>query len=140
MRDTYFPEVLPAELRPAGRRLHVGAEVADDGEVDFRVWAAQAKSVAVVLEEQGRSVSLDRSDDGYFGGRTHALAGERYWFQIDEASEQYPDPASRYQPDGPHGPSEIVDPLIFKWTDDAWPGVKLDGQVIYELHVGTFTQ
>jgi maltooligosyltrehalose trehalohydrolase len=51
----------------------------------------------------------------------------------------YPDPASRFQPHGPHGPSEIVDPTSFQWTDAAWPGVQLKGQALYELHVGTFT-
>ena len=52
----------------------------------------------------------------------------------------YPDPASRFQPDGPHGPSCIVDPTKFRWSDAEWPGLKLKGQIIYEMHIGTFTR
>src|SRR5207302_4442933 len=51
-----------------------------------------------------------------------------------------PDPVSRFQPHGPHGPSQVVDPARFLWTDQAWKGVGLAGQIIYELHVGTFTR
>ena len=64
----------------------------------------------------------------------------RYRYRLDDDPNTYPDPASRFQPDGPHGPSEIVDPKTFRWTDSDWPGVSLVGQVIYELHVGTFTR
>ncbi len=52
----------------------------------------------------------------------------------------YPDPASRFQPKGPHGPSQVVDPRKFKWTDEGWGGVNIAGQVIYEMHIGTFIQ
>ena len=69
-----------------------------------------------------------------------APSSARYRFRLDDDPNTYPDPASRFQPDGPHGPSEIVDPKTFQWTDSDWPGVSLLGQVIYELHVGTFTQ
>ena len=51
-----------------------------------------------------------------------------------------PDPASRFQPDGPHGASAVVDPAAFSWTDSGWPGIKLEGQVLYEMHIGTFTK
>src|SRR5262249_47564714 len=57
-----------------------------------------------------------------------------------DGGNRLPDPASRYQPEGPHGPSQIVDPTAFRWTDKAWPGVELAGQVIYEMHIGTFTR
>src|SRR4029078_5261805 len=67
-----------------------------------------------------------------------ARAGSRYWFRLD-GKETFPDPASRFQPDGPHGPSQVVDPHAFRWTDDEGAGVDLPGQVMYEMHVGTFT-
>src|SRR5262249_19808182 len=51
----------------------------------------------------------------------------------------YPDPASRFQPAGPHGPSEVIDPRAFTWTDAGWPGVPREKQVLYEMHIGTFT-
>jgi maltooligosyltrehalose trehalohydrolase len=77
---------------------------------------------------------------GYFSGWTDARAGDRYQFRLDGAAECYPDPASRYQPEGPHGPSQIVDPLTFQWHDENWRGRSLEGAVIYELHAGTFTR
>ena len=59
---------------------------------------------------------------------------------MNEAENFYPDPASRFQPDGPHGSSCIVDPTKFRWSDADWPGLKLKGQIFYEMHVGTFTR
>jgi maltooligosyltrehalose trehalohydrolase len=68
-----------------------------------------------------------------------AGVGSLYRFRLDGSSQLFPDPASRFQPDGPHGPSQVVDSNSFRWTDSAWRGVALPGQVIYELHIGTFT-
>src|SRR5439155_923723 len=65
--------------------------------------------------------------------------GARYRFRLDGGPALYPDPASRFQPDGPHGPSQVVDPRPFDWTDRDWPGVPAEGHVLYEMHVGTFT-
>ena len=62
-----------------------------------------------------------------------------YRFRLD-GENSYPDPASRFQPEGPHGPSQIVDPAAFGWTDRDWCGIHIEGQVIYEMHVGTFTR
>src|SRR5262249_54933834 len=76
---------------------------------------------------------------GYFSGEAPVGAGTRYSFRLDGQSDLLPDPASRFQPDGPHGPSEVIDPGAFPWTDTDWQGCRLPGQVIYELHVGTFT-
>jgi maltooligosyltrehalose trehalohydrolase len=58
---------------------------------------------------------------------------------LDGSDALYPDPASRFQPEGPHGPSEVIDPAAFAWTDEQWPGCRLAGQVLQEIHVGTFT-
>jgi maltooligosyltrehalose trehalohydrolase len=74
------------------------------------------------------------------GQLAQAAAGTCYRFRLDDDQKPYPDPASRYQPAGPAGPSEIVDPTTFPWTDHDWRGARLAGQVIYELHVGTFTR
>src|SRR5262249_61530593 len=57
-----------------------------------------------------------------------------------DGPDSYPDPASRFQPEGPHGPSQLIDPGRFAWTDRAWKGVALAGQIIYEIHIGTFTR
>jgi maltooligosyltrehalose trehalohydrolase len=129
------------------RRLPVGAEVQSGGGVHFRVWAPEAARVEVVLEadvsspgEPSRLYALEREPRGYFSSFVRdARCGARYRYRLNGAKD-LPDPASRFQPEGPHGSSEIVDPGSYPWTDDAWHGVHLDGQVIYEMHVGTFTR
>ena len=130
---------------PYPRRLPVGAESMPGGGTHFRVWAPKAHNLIVELSEPAGSagaplqaVPLEREDHGYFSGYiAEAAAGSRYKFRIGGGS--YPDPVSRFQPEGPHGPSEIVDPESFTWTDEDWPGVSRRGQVVYELHLGTFT-
>jgi len=122
------------------RRLPIGAELVG-GEAHFRVWAPRRRRVAVALEA-GRAAgehALEREPHGHFFGRVAgAAAGDLYRFRLD-GGEPLPDPASRSQPDGPHGPSQLIDPAAFLWTDSDWRGVALRGQVLYELHVGTFT-
>lgn len=125
------------------RRLPIGAEPLASGGVDFRVWAPKRQRVEVVLEvERGQvAVELERMPDGYHARAvTSAHAGMRYRFRLDGEAALYPDPASRFQPEGPHGPSQIVDPSRFAWSDRAWRGVSPQGQVVYEMHIGTFTR
>jgi maltooligosyltrehalose trehalohydrolase len=122
------------------RRMPIGSEVCDEGGTHFRVWAPQCKSVAAVFENSAELVHLDKEPSGYFSGFAQfAKSGARYKYQLN-GGEAYPDPASRFQPQGPHGWSEIIDAGTFPWTDNAWPGIQLAGQAIYELHLGTFTQ
>jgi maltooligosyltrehalose trehalohydrolase len=125
-----------------GRRFPVGAEPGADG-VSFRVWAPRARHVEVVLEAgrgAGVCAKLSADDEGYFAGEVpDAATGTRYRFRLDGAEQLYPDPASRFQPEGPHGASEVINPQSYRWTDLGWCGVPLEGQVIYELHLGTFT-
>ena len=76
---------------------------------------------------------------GYFSGSGRDVrAGSLYRYRLD-GGDSFPDPASRFQPEGVHGPSEIVDPGAFTWSDAGWRGPEPSGQVIYELHLGTFT-
>ncbi|HZV07212.1 MAG TPA: malto-oligosyltrehalose trehalohydrolase [Gemmataceae bacterium] len=122
------------------RHLPVGAEVQQDGRIHFRVWAPRRRMVEVVLEDPGRGIFPLRSEEGgYFSGFAPARAGVRYRFRLDDETRLYPDPASRFQPEGPHGPSQVVDPAAFAWTDHGWRGLSLPGQVLYEMHIGTFT-
>ncbi|MEO8369138.1 MAG: malto-oligosyltrehalose trehalohydrolase [Candidatus Solibacter sp.] len=108
-----------------------------DGGVHCRVWASKRKQVHVVLEH--RRFPLLPEDGGYFAGRIDsARAGSLYKFQLDDESYLYPDPESRFQPEGPHGPSQVIDPT-FPWTDGKWRGLDARGQIVYELHIGTFT-
>jgi maltooligosyltrehalose trehalohydrolase len=122
------------------RRLPIGAELIESGGVHFRVWAPRAKRVDVVLESDALAVGLEPEPEAYHSGAVEAAgAGTRYRFRLDNG-QLLPDPASRFQPDGPHGPSGVVDPSTFRWSDERWRGVPLAGQVIYEMHVGTFTR
>lgn len=119
------------------RRLPSGAELTASG-VHFRVWAPARRTVDVVVE--GREPApLAAEAGGWFSGEVGAVGpGARYRYRLDGELLR-PDPASRFQPEGPHGPSEVVDPGRFRWTDGGWRGVRLPGQILYELHVGTFT-
>jgi maltooligosyltrehalose trehalohydrolase len=131
------------------RRYPIGAELRRDGKVHFRVWAPKAKRLEVAIEGEwgnGRGIKapprlaeLEREPTGYFSGAVEAKAGSLYRFRLNGAENFHPDPASRFQPEGPHGPSCVVDPFAFKWTDQQWPGIKMPGQIMYEMHVGTFT-
>src|SRR5690349_19614804 len=125
------------------RRLPVGAEVLETGGVHFRVWAPKRRDVEVVFENDAApTLRLTREPDGHFSGLSpDARAGMLYRFRLDgDGSYLYPDPVSRYQPQGVHGPSQVVDPRGFRWTDDRWPGIGAAGQVLYEMHIGTFTR
>jgi maltooligosyltrehalose trehalohydrolase len=107
----------------------------------FRVWAPVASRVDVVLKDSTCRYPLEAEADGYFSGLVHeAYAGSRYRFSLD-GGPPYPDPASRYQPEGPAGPSEIIDPAAYAWSksEASWAGISIEGQVLYELHIGTFT-
>ncbi len=124
------------------RKLPVGAEVTPKG-VHFRIWAPRRKVVRLVLagkESEHQQFFLDAEGDGYFSALVSAAEpGSLYWYQVDDETRNYPDPASRFQPQGVHGPSEVIDPQLYSWQDSNWPGVTLKGQVLYELHIGTFT-
>lgn len=122
--------------------MPIGADLLDDGGTHFRVWAPAHTSVSVIFAPQSGTQSHPLLDEGngYFSATVATVsAGARYKYLIDE-KEPCPDPASRFQPDGPHGYSEVVDYKAFTWNDSSWLGVRLKGQAIYELHLGTFTQ
>src|ERR1700693_786770 len=124
---------------PPVRRLPIGAEIQPDRGVHFRLWAPRCGNITVEIEGLA-PVPLQRDDGGYFSGCGEgARAGMRYRFRADGGAEAWPDPASRFQPEGPHGPSEIVDPTGFSWTDSEWRGRRHEELVLYEMHVGTFT-
>jgi len=125
------------------RRRKIGAEVLPGEGVSFRVFAPDHPGVEVVASDASgaeRRWSLNRdAEPGYWGGVVDGIgAGARYRFRLAGDDGLYPDPASRFQPEGPFGSSEVIDPA-FAWTDGEFPGARAAGQVIYEMHVGTFT-
>jgi maltooligosyltrehalose trehalohydrolase len=125
------------------RRFPIGAEVLASGRTHVRVWAPARRRVAVAHGPGlgcTAPLAAEQDGDGMFSGLVDGLSvGGLYAFRLDDDPRPYPDPASRFQPEGPHGPSELIDPTAFRWTDGSWAGVTPRGQVLYEMHVGTFT-
>ena len=121
---------------PARWRPSLGAWCGPGG-ASFRVWAPEHARVEVVIGET--AWPLARRGDGSFAGVVPGIGpGARYAYRLDGAGP-FPDPASRCQPDGVHGPSQLVDPSRFAWSDRRWRGIARRDLVVYELHVGTFT-
>jgi maltooligosyltrehalose trehalohydrolase len=109
----------------------LGARPLDEGRTEFRVWAPAAERIGVA----GRP--LERGEDGVWEAELGIPAGTDYLYEVD--GTELPDPCSRWQPDGLHGPSRVLDTGAFRWTDDGWAGLTLDELVVYELHVGAFS-
>ena len=130
-------EVDVAPLREDGDRPTLGATVLGDGSARFCVWAPEREEVE--LELDGRSYRLNRGVDGVQAITVPAQVGARYQFYLDEAGP-YPDPCSRSQPDGVTSASELIDTSVFASRIAAWRPPVLEELVIYELHVGAFTQ
>ena len=116
-----------------------GAEMAGGG-TRFRLWAPAREAVTLEIGTDARSsIAMTREDGGWHAARVEGLpAGTAYAFRIDEAT-RVPDPASRANPWDVAGPSALVDPRAFEWSDDSWQGRPWREAVVYELHVGTFT-
>ena len=123
------------------RRIPIGADVQPGGGTHFRVWAPAPRAIRLVVNDTGgeRELTLDQEADGYYSAFAAGVgAGALYHYRLD--GKLLPDPASRFQPDGPFGPSQVVDPDAFRWRAVSRQGGALEAQTIYELHVGTFTR
>jgi maltooligosyltrehalose trehalohydrolase len=107
---------------------------------EFRVWAPAAQKITLQLTTStgAQDWPMAYTGGGQFFLEAFARPGDRYLYIVDE-DKAVPDPVSRLLPEGVHGPTEIVDPEIFPWTDNGWRGLPLDDYIIYELHIGTFT-
>jgi maltooligosyltrehalose trehalohydrolase len=122
-----------AQPYPWEHRL--GATVLEDGRVEFRVWAPGADRVAVHVG--GADHELEDEGFGVRRARVRATRGDDYWIVLDD--RRLPDPASRWQPRGLRGPSRVLHPAAFEWSDRRFRPAALREAVLYELHVGTFT-
>src|SRR6267378_668001 len=131
-------------------QLQFGASVLDGGKVQFRVWAPKMTTLAVrILRDQPRTIPMTMTHPPDSESGTEFVAtvpnvgeGMDYFYVLGGESDgerQRPDPVSRWQPHGVHGPSRIVDPNSFRWSDQDWAGIPLKDFIIYELHTGTFT-
>ena len=120
--------------------MRIGATYLGGGRTEFSVWAPLAGSVSVkIVSPAERLVSMESDASGYWrAGVENTFPGTLYFFRINDRLER-PDPASRFQPQGVHGPSQVVDHQSFSWEDGAWEGIPLSEMIQYEVHVGTFT-
>jgi malto-oligosyltrehalose trehalohydrolase len=122
-------------------RMPFGADLQEDGRVHFRIWAPGARQVDLCLEQDTAETLLPMVADpeGWFTLSTEsATPGSRYRYRID-GELRVPDPASRFQPDDVHGPSQVLNPEDWQWRDSDWRGRPWEEAVIYELHVGAFS-
>ena len=116
---------------------HYGATALPGGGVHFRVWAPDAKSLALQLAGCA-PLPMTRAGEDFELFAPEARPGDTYSFVFEDGRLR-PDPVSRSQPNGVHGPSQIVDPAAFAWSDQDWKGLALSDYIFYELHIGTFT-
>jgi maltooligosyltrehalose trehalohydrolase len=122
------------------RSARLGATPSADGGWQFLVWAPNLSRLDIhLLGKRERFLSMRQNGLGYYATEIDEIEPDACYFYRLEDGRELPDPASRFQPKGVHGPSQIVDFRQFKWTDSAWKGRPLAGSVFYELHVGTYT-
>lgn len=119
----------------------IGAHYQGNDRCDFRVWAPWPQRVELrIMPPRERTLAMESDRAGYWQATVEgAPPGSRYVYVL-EGTTLRPDPASHFQPEGVHGPSEVVNHSAFPWTDAGWEGVGLEDMLIYELHVGTFTR
>jgi len=128
-----------AESTIHSKNCTLGASRSENGDCTFKVWAPYAKRVEVLLHDENRAIELAPEAHGYhFGVVFSQKADIRYRYRLDGEKERA-DPASRYQPEGVFGPSQVLDSSGFKWTDREWRGLDLKSYISYELHPGTYT-
>ncbi|AHY45478.1 malto-oligosyltrehalose trehalohydrolase [Rubrobacter radiotolerans] len=118
----------------------MAAEYLGESRTRFSLFAPTVEVVEVAIEG-GETFPMERGPEGVFSAEVPAEPGARYRFRVEtaEGEQSVPDPASRFQPEDVHGPSEVVDTGTFEWPDAEWRGVPWHEAVVYELHVGTFT-
>ena len=118
-------------------QLPLGAEYLGDGQTRFTLWAPAAERVWLDLET-GETTPMQRGEESVFSATAPAEPGAYYKYLVDD-EQGVPDPASRYQPEDVHGPSQVIDPAAFEWRDEDWKGHPWEETILYELHVGSFT-
>jgi len=120
--------------------VEIGARYIKEGKCIFSLWAPFLRSVSVkIISPQARAFPLQKTASGYWRAAIEDIApGSAYYFVLDD-SKELPDPASFFQPQGVHGPSQVIDQSSFAWQDQKWSGIPLDKLIIYEIHVGSFT-
>jgi maltooligosyltrehalose trehalohydrolase len=121
--------------------MEVGAKYLGNNRCSFTVWAPQKEKMTLhIVHPSEQKIQMQKDEDGYFTLEVETPAGTKYLYIIDESEKGLPDPTSQYQPEGVHGPSEVVDHSTYKWNDNNWKPIALEETILYELHIGTFTE
>jgi len=123
----------------ADNLARLGANPLPDGRWEFLVWAPRSASVSIRICDAKELIPMHGGTGGYHHAALNLDPGTKYLYRL-EGGRELPDPASRFQPEGVHGPSQLVDTRNFPWTDQGWRGHALPDSIFYELHVGTYTQ
>lgn len=119
--------------------LELGASVSEEG-VRFKVWAPKASSLSLIVIGESKEFPMNPGEKGYFKTIVNGLGPGKRYFYLLNGDQPRTDPVSRFQPEGVHGPSEVIDPSEFKWEDEDWEGIPLEEMILYEIHTGTFTR
>lgn len=120
--------------------MEAGAKYLGNNRCRFTVWApGKKKMVLHIVHPSEQKIEMNSDDMGYFTTEVETPAGTKYLYIIDDAEKGLPDPASQFQPEGVHGPSQVVDHTSYKWNDSNWKCPAFEDFIIYELHIGTFT-
>ena len=106
----------------------------------FTVWAPLKRIMVLhIVHPKDQQFQMTKDEEGYWQVTVENLPNDTCYFFKPDGEQDFPDPASRYQPEGVHGPSQIVDHSLYQWNDTSWKGLSLEEMILYELHVGTFT-
>jgi maltooligosyltrehalose trehalohydrolase len=121
--------------------MKIGASYLGSNKCRFTVWAPEKqKMVLHITHPSEQKIEMQKDDEGYFSIEVETPAGTKYLYIIDDAEKGLPDPASQFQSEGVHGASEVIDHNSYKWNDGNWQGIALEEMILYELHIGTFTE
>lgn len=130
----------PSLIGHSNREMRIGAHYSNKGECEFTVWAPFLKGVDLkIVSPRKKIVPMEKDALGYWRTKVDDMSPETLYFYRLEDDRDRPDPASHSQPKGVHGPSRVIDHSLFRWTDRTWSGIPPSDMIIYELHIGTFT-
>jgi maltooligosyltrehalose trehalohydrolase len=120
--------------------MKIGSHYNNNHKLEFTVWAPFFNNVdLIILYPEKKIISMEKHESGYWSKEIKQISGKiLYTYRLEHGKER-PDPASHFQPEGVHGPSQAVNHYLFRWTDNAWKGLLLSDMIIYELHIGTFS-
>lgn len=120
--------------------MMVGARYQDSGACEFVVWAPLATTVDLeIVAPQHRTIPMNVQERGYWHTAIDGLSPDTQYRFLLNKEKSRPDPASRFQPEGVHGPSQVINHQSFQWEDESWKGMELPQMIMYEIHIGAFT-